>query len=165
MSYFLCSRRHPLLWHDMCRALREATPGLQAGEAPELWWRGVSQASLRLSLPSPCDSNGEVIGYINTPVLRSQIGARKTTMWWTISSNCPCYLPLRELWRNWSWQGWDKEGQGWKNMKYTKPFMNKVMQTFYSGWSRDFRITPLSSSLITLLLLLRLIFTRKNDSC
>lgn len=64
--YFLCSRRHSILRHDMCRTLWEAAPGLQIGEAPELWWWGVSEASLRLlhlSL-SPCDSKGAAIRYV-----------------------------------------------------------------------------------------------------
>ena len=47
---FLSSRRHPLLWDDVCRTLREAAPGLQTGEAAKLWRRGVSQASLRAIL-------------------------------------------------------------------------------------------------------------------
>lgn len=29
-------RRHPLLWDDVCRTLREAAPGLQTGEAAKL---------------------------------------------------------------------------------------------------------------------------------
>lgn len=32
-------------------------------------------------------------------------------------------------------------------MKYTKLCMNKVVQTFYSGWSRDFRVYSIKQQL------------------